>query len=273
MEMAPTANADRLAFAHGAFKTGSRTLAGETAVAISFNGSTHAVLMATPADLEDFAFGFSLTEGIIPGLEAIENVEIIETPLGLDVQVRLTQDVADRLAKRRRSMVGPAGCGLCGVESLESALRAAPAVAHSIHLTPNDVTLAVAALAQAQPINDATRAVHAAGFFRPGQGMVAVREDVGRHNALDKLIGALARDGRDASDGAIVLTSRVSVEMVQKAAFAGAGVLIAISAPTTLAVQTAEKAGITLAAIARGNEFEIFTHADRISTGADADAA
>jgi FdhD protein len=265
--------AERLAFRKDAFSSGTRILAEETAVAISFNGSAHAVLMATPTDLADFAAGFCLTERIVSGIEAIEGIELFETPLGIDVQMRLAEDVAAKLAARRRSMAGPAGCGLCGIESLEAAMREVPAVRSVAVLHPRDIARAVSALAEAQPINAETRAVHAAGFFLPGEGLIAVREDVGRHNALDKLVGALARNGRDATSGAVVLTSRVSVEMVQKAAVAGAGLIIAVSAPTALAVRMAEAAGITLAAIARGDEFELFTHPHRISTGANAHAA
>jgi FdhD protein len=269
----PIAQSHRLAFRNHAFATGSRALAAETAIAISYNGSTHAVLMATPRDLEEFAVGFSLTEGIIDSVEVIESVDVLETPLGLDLQIRLKDDAADRLAKRRRSMAGPVGCGLCGIESLEAAMRETPRVAAGFSLSPRDVASAVNSLATSQPINAQTHAVHAAGFFVPGLGLVAAREDVGRHNALDKLIGAMASDSANAGSGAIVLTSRVSVEMVQKAAITGAPVIIAISAPTSLAVATAEAAGITLVAIARGDEFEVFTHAERITNGSAADAA
>jgi FdhD protein len=263
----------RLSFRNHAFSGGTRELAQETAVALSFNGSSHAVLMASPQDLEDFAVGFSLTEGIIDAVEAIESIELVEAALGIDVQVRLAGDAHARLAQRRRSMAGPAGCGLCGVESIEAAMRGVPRAGRGVSFSPHDVAEAVRQLAEAQPLNTLTRAVHAAGFFVPGHGLEALREDVGRHNALDKLVGALARNGMDASGGAVVLTSRVSVEMVQKAAVARAGVLIAVSAPTSLAVSTAEAAGVTLVAIARGDEFEVFTHPDRITTGADADAA
>jgi FdhD protein len=230
-------------------------------------------LMATPQDLTDFAVGFSLTEGIISSREPIENIEIVETPLGMDVQVRLRGDVAEKLAARKRSMAGPVGCGLCGIESLEGAMRQVPKVEAYLQFSPQDIADAVFQLSANQPINTETRAVHAAGFYVPRQGLIAVREDVGRHNALDKLIGALAREGVDASVGAVVLTSRVSVEMVQKTAIAGSGMIIAVSAPTALAVKTAEAANITLAAIVRGPEFEVFTHPHRVGTGANANVA
>ena len=264
---------NHLIYRNNAFSNGNRTFAEETAIAISYNGSTHAVLMATPQDLSDFAIGFSLTEGIISSAEAIENIELIETPLGIDVQVRLAGDVAAKLAARKRSMAGPVGCGLCGIESLEGAMRQVPKVKTSTLFSPQDIAEAVAQLSANQPINSVTRAVHAAGFYIPGQGLIAVREDVGRHNALDKLIGALAIEGVDAGAGAVVLTSRVSVEMVQKTAIAGAGMIIAVSAPTSLAVQTADRAGIALAAIVRGAEFELFTHIERVGTGVKSNVA
>jgi FdhD protein len=262
-----------LIYRNSAFTTGTRTLAEETAIAISYNGSTHAVLMATPQDLEDFAVGFSLTEGIISNLEAIENIEIVETPLGIDLQVMLAGDVAEKLAVRKRSMAGPVGCGLCGIESLEGAMRQVPQVETQVQFSPQDIADAVAQLSANQPINTETRAVHAAGFYVAGQGLIAVREDVGRHNALDKLIGALVQQGVEASAGAVVLTSRVSVEMVQKTAIAGSGMIIAVSAPTALAVRTADDAGITLAAIVRGPEFEVFTHPHRVGMGANVNVA
>jgi FdhD protein len=266
-------SAPRLAFRNGAFAQGVRVVAEETALAMSFNGSTHAVMMATPCDLHDFAVGFALTERIVTSPQDIEEIAFVETPFGIDVQMRLPDDAAGRMGARRRAMAGPTGCGLCGVESLEVASRAIAPVNASAMLHSSDVVRAVAMLHDRQPLNAQTRAVHAAGFLVPGEGMVAVREDVGRHNALDKLIGALARMGVPPETGAIVLTSRVSVEMVQKTAISGCGVIIAVSAPTALAICVAESAGITLIAVARGDEFEMFTHPHRIGTGVDANAA
>jgi FdhD protein len=272
-QASPIVQSQRLAFRNHAFAAGSRALAEETAIALSYNGSTHAVLMATPQDLTAFAIGFSLTERIIDSVEAIESIEIIETQLGLDVQLRLANDVAERLAARRRSMAGPVGCGLCGVESLEAALREIVSVDQGVSLTPAMIADAITTMTAKQPINAETHAVHAAGYYIPGQGMIAVCEDVGRHNALDKLIGVLTVQGVIGSSGAVILTSRVSVEMVQKTAIAGAGMIIAISAPTALAVRTATEAGITLVAVARGNEFEVFTHPRRVMSGVETHAA
>lgn len=237
----------------------------EVAVAFTYNGGTQAVMMATPADLADFAVGFSLTEGIVRAHEEIERLEIVDDPVGIELRMWLPDVPARSLTERRRHNAGPTGCGLCGIESLSEAMRALPPVVEGPRVLPADIAGALGALAPLQTLNHETRAVHAAAFWLPGEGIVAVREDVGRHNALDKLIGALARQGVAATSGVLLMTSRVSVELVQKAAVAGMPILVAVSAPTALAVRTAEAAGITLVAVARADGFEVFTHARRIS--------
>ncbi|PZQ97932.1 MAG: formate dehydrogenase accessory sulfurtransferase FdhD [Cereibacter sphaeroides] len=252
----------RLAFGPLRVERGMRDLPEEVAVALSYNGSTQAVMMATPDALVDFAYGFSLTEGIASPSE-IEGVEVVETPRGIDVQIWLVPEAETRLAKRRRTMAGPVGCGLCGIDSLEEALRELPPVAADLSLTPSQICAAMAALTEHQPLHDVTRAVHAAAFWTPERGIVAAREDVGRHNALDKLAGAMLLGGVP-PQGALVLTSRVSIDMVQKCAAMGVPVLIAVSAPTAHAVEIAEAAGITLIALARPDRFEVFTQLQRI---------
>lgn len=262
----PVADAERLALRRGRFAASSRRVPEETAIAFTYNGSSHAVMMATPADLEDFAVGFSLSEGVIARLADIETIDIVPTGGGVDLQIGLRRDLSVAMAARRRAMAGPAGCGLCGVESIEAALRPARAVGAAVRFASSDITAAVAELSRRQPLNAETGATHAAGFLARGRALALVREDVGRHNALDKLIGAMTRLGLDPSGGVLALTSRVSVEMVQKAAAFGAPVIAAVSAPTALAIRTAEAAGVTLAALVRGGEFDIFTHAERIET-------
>jgi FdhD protein len=262
---APSHPAGRIAWRDGVVTQASRDIPEETPVALTYNASTYAVMMATPADLEDFAVGFSLTESVIETPADIVELAIVETELGVEARMWLDEARAAGLAERRRHMAGPTGCGLCGIESLEEvARRLRPVGGAALRLEPAQLIAAIAGLGSAQTLNAATRAVHAAGFWRPGEGLVAVREDVGRHNALDKLVGALARRGEAGEGGAVLLTSRVSVEMVQKAAVLGAPVVIAVSAPTALAVRTAQAAGITLVAIARRDGFEIFTHPERI---------
>ncbi len=246
----------------------------ETPVALSYGGTTHAVMMASPADLEDFAYGFSLTEGIVGGLGEIEAIEVEDAGEGIDIQIRLKDKANTRFQARRRRLAGPVGCGLCGIESIDEAMRAVRDVAgHRLELGAAEIVQAVGDLATQQPLHRETGAVHAAGLFVPGAGIVAVREDVGRHNALDKLAGALARQGIDGRDGAVAITSRVSVEIVQKAAAIGAPFVIAVSAPTALAVRTAEAAGITLVALVRGEDFEVFAHPERLKTGAEKNVA
>lgn len=251
----------RLAFGPSV-TAGDRVLPEEVAIALSFNGTTQAVMMATPADLMDFGYGFALTEGIA-GLADILSVEVEPLPRGHDVQVWLRPEAEARLAARRRTMAGPVGCGLCGIDSIDQALRDVPVVAPSaFHMTPAQVMAAVAALPAQQSLHDATRAAHFAAFWA-GRYLHA-REDVGRHNALDKLAGAMVRD-QTASQGAVVLTSRVSTDMVQKVAMLGAPMIIAVSAPTAEAVALAESAGITLIALARPDRFEVFSHSDRLT--------
>ncbi len=242
-----------------------RALPEEMAIAMVYDGTTHAVMMATPADVDDFAVGFSLTEGIVDGIHQIASCDVIPHPKGIEAQMWLAEDRGEALAARRRTLAGPVGCGLCGIDSIEAAVRSLPSLAATgPTLTAQEITTATESLRGWQPLHDRTRAVHAAGFMLPGQDVVLAREDVGRHNALDKLIGAMARQGIDPAQGAIVLTSRVSTEMVQKCVMAGCAILVAVSAPTLHALRLAEGAGLTLAAFARGEGFDLFTHPERL---------
>ena len=242
-----------------------RAIPEETAVAFTFNTASYAVMMATPQDLEDFAVGFSLTEGVISSRDAIESVEIVEDDVGIELRIWLKAPHAAEFLGRRRKMAGPTGCGLCGIESLLEAMRPPSSVGEGFVFMPDQIMTAVNSLFPQQTLNHETRAVHAAGFWDPARGLVAVREDVGRHNALDKLAGALVRENATPQQGIIVLTSRVSVEMVQKSAAIGGPIIVAVSAPTALAVRMADAAGMTLVAIARKDGFEVFTHPHRIS--------
>jgi FdhD protein len=256
---------------------GPRAIPEETALALTYNGGTYAVMMGTPQDLEDFAIGFSLSEGIVQSPDDIESLDIVPLDDGIELRMWLRQSKADRLSERRRHMTGPTGCGLCGIDSIAEALRPA-AIAGLIpglgrQFSALQIMAAMQSMPAQQTINRETRAVHAAAFWTPGRNMVALREDVGRHNALDKLAGALAQQKVAASDGMVLLTSRVSVEMVQKTAAIGAPLMIAVSTPTALAVRMADAVGITLCAIARTDGFEIFTHPGRIETAVAAQGA
>jgi FdhD protein len=243
---------------------GPRTVPEETPVALTYNHTTHAVMLATPGDLQDFAIGFSLTEGIIQNPEEIEEIEVVPADEGIELRMWLASDCIDALTVRQRRPAGPGGCGLCGLQSLADAIRQPPRVTADPRFTPADVITAMAAMPAAQRLNRQIRAVHAAAFWHPAHGMVALREDVGRHNALDKLAGALRRAQPATGDRLLLLSSRISVELVQKAPMIGAPVVVAVSAPTALALRPAEAAGITLIGIARGDKFEVFTHGSRI---------
>lgn len=260
----PTVTIRRTAVTAGHASSGERIVAEETAIALTYNQATYAVMMATPQDLEDFGLGFSLNEGVIASPAELLATEIVPHELGIDIRMRLADGAAVRTADRRRRLAGPVGCGLCGVESLQEAMRPVPPVTTTITMAARDVTAAIAAMTAAQALNRATSAVHAAAFWHRAHGLVALREDVGRHNALDKLAGALARTGHAAADGAVVISSRVSVEMVQKAAVMGAPILVALSAPTALAIRIADTAGLTLVAVARDDGFEVFSGPQRI---------
>lgn len=249
-----------------------RLLPEEVPVALVYDGATQAVMMATPTDLPDFLLGFALTEGLIARPNELTGAEIVAQPRGIEVRGWLAQGAATRLAERRRAIAGPVGCGLCGIDSIEQALRPLPraSLADGPRLRHDAPAQAIAALTAAQPLHAETRATHAAGFWLPGTGLVAVREDVGRHNALDKLAGALALAGAVPAAGVLVLTSRLSVDLVQKAAMIGARVLIGAASPTALAVAEAEAAHITLIARVRGASFEVYSHPQRFTEKAPA---
>jgi FdhD protein len=271
--MKPARIVHRQIWRESGLSLGSRSIPEETAVALTYNGGTHAVMMATPQDLEDFAVGFSLSEGVISSAADIESLDIVPLDDGVELRMWLRKPKADRLQERRRHIAGPTACGLCGIESIAEAMLPAAVIGHGQQFSPEQIMAAMQNVPSHQKLNIETRAVHAAAFWDCTGGIVALREDVGRHNALDKLAGALARASIVASEGIILLTSRVSVEMVQKSAAIAAPVMVSVSAPTALAVRMADRAGITLAAIARADGFEVFTHPCRISSGTAANVA
>lgn len=240
------------------------TVAEEVAVALVYNGISHAVMMATPCDLEDFARGFSLTERIVGRPSEIYDIEVEPVGRGIEVRLEIAAQRMAGLQERRRSLAGRTGCGLCGVDSLDAALRSAPAVSDSRPVARSAIERAMAGLPEHQKINRTNGATHAAGWASADGVLVAVREDVGRHNALDKLAGALALSGGAGPGGFVVVTSRCSYEMVQKAAAIGASAIAAVSAPTSLAIETAEQAAVALVAFVREGRLTAYAHPERI---------
>ncbi|HKD46477.1 MAG TPA: formate dehydrogenase accessory sulfurtransferase FdhD [Rhizomicrobium sp.] len=247
----------------GASQSDVRLVPEETAVAFVYDGVSEAVMMATPQDLDDFGFGFSLTEGIIGQTSDVCSLKIVSFASGIELRMELVEAQRERASKRRRQRAGPAGCGLCGIESLAQAMRAVPPITTNFTVKSEEVVESMRLLNEAQSLNRRTHAIHAAGFYRPDMGAIIVREDVGRHNAVDKVAGVLGRAG-GGTDGLLLLTSRISVELVQKAAMMGAPVLAAISAPTALALRLAQDVGICVIGVVRGTEMEIFTHPERV---------
>jgi FdhD protein len=235
-------------------------LAEEAPIALVFNGVSHAVMLATPADLADFGLGFALSEGIVANKAELVDLEVGGVAAGFEVRMAITLPRVAALKERRRNLVGRTGCGICGVDSIEQALRPVPEVPAKWTVGNKAVHAALDALPAVQAVNRATGALHAAAFADRQGRLLLAREDVGRHNALDKLVGGLARAGIDPASGFVVITSRCSVEMVQKAAMAGVPLLVAISAPTMLAKRTAEACGLTLLALARTDSVLAVSH-------------
>ena len=239
-------------------------VAEEVPVALEYNGVSHAVMLATPGDLEDFAMGFSLTEGIVTSPGQVYGMDVVPSCDGLTVQLEIASSCFVSLKERRRSLAGRTGCGLCGTESLDQAVRPVTALASDVRFEAVAVTAALQALRSRQVLHASTGATHAAGWARADGTLALVREDVGRHNALDKLVGAIARDRLAGHEGFFVVTSRASYEMVGKTAQAGVALLAAVSGVTGLAIDVAQSAGVALAGFARGQDLTLYAHEERL---------
>jgi len=240
-------------------------IAAEVPVALVYNARPHVVMMCTPADLEDFAVGFSVSEGIVVSAGDVRRTAVVKYAHGIEVQIEIPSDAAELLADRGRTLVGRTGCGLCGVEAIDDAMREPMPVRSRLSVSREALFKAGEALGAHQPMNRDTNTIHAAAWVRPDGSLHTVREDVGRHNALDKVIGALARAGVNASSGFLLVTSRASYELVQKAAAVNVGILAAVSRPTALAIQRAHDAGIALVGLLRGTSANVYTHRERIT--------
>ena len=236
----------------------------EVPVALEFNGVSHAVMLATPADLEDFALGFGLAEGIFTSAADLHDCEVRHSPQGITVAMQISARCFAALKERRRTLAGRTGCGVCGTESLDKVLRPVPVIEPATQIHSTAIARAMREMREHQVLCQATGAVHAAAWCSIAGAVLLAREDVGRHNALDKLIGALAKSELQRDAGFIAVTSRASVEMVQKAAVAGAPLLAAVSAPTSLAVETADAAQMALVGLARQGNLVVYSHAERI---------
>lgn len=279
---APEAAHERVAVERWLAGTTSRTIdevAEEAPVALSYQGVPHVVMLATPADLEDLGYGFTLSEELVASPEEIHSVEVAmaapaaaaadaapeaEVARAYEVRIGIAWERFPELLRRRRNLAGRTGCGLCGAETLEAAVRGRSRVGAGPRVTAAALHAAIVQLESLQPINARTGSVHAAAWVVPGEGIRLVREDVGRHNALDKAIGALVRSRAELDAGFMLVTSRASYEMVQKAATVGIAFLAALSAPTGLAVRRAERSGLTLVAFARRDRHVIYTHPQRL---------
>lgn len=236
----------------------------EVPVALVYNGISHAVMLATPNDIADFALGFSLTEGILKSPSELYDVEVVELTNGIEARLDIATERFVTLKDRRRNLTGRTGCGLCGVESLDAAVRNPAPVDDGLRVTPDAIHKALENLSELQLVHKKTGAAHAAAFALTDGTVLYAREDVGRHNALDKLLGALAKNKVDPKSGFVVVTSRASYEMVQKTASQGIALLAAVSAPTAYARRLAEESNVTLIGMTRGNRMTVYAHKERV---------
>jgi FdhD protein len=253
----------------------SAPIAEEVPVAMVYNGEPFVVVMASPADFEDLAIGFSFTEGIVDSPDGVAIVDVVRHSRGVEVQMRIAETAAARIADRRRGISARTGCGVCGVDSIDEVLRPPRAVADGQRFGVDALWRAAGELEGRQPVNVETRAVHAAGLADVSGALAIVREDVGRHNALDKVIGAMLRRGDadtptrrfpqlDPRGAFLVVTSRASYELVQKTAVAGISLLAAVSRPTSLAISLADRANVTLVGLLRGRSANVYSHPARL---------
>jgi FdhD protein len=241
-------------------------VAEERPVGLLYQGIPHVVMLASPADLEDLGVGFTLSEGIAADASEIHSVDVAHKDGSITVNLGISSNSFAALLRQRRNLAGRTGCGLCGVENVEDAVRSPRHVGAGVRVTPDELHAQLAALQDRQPVNARTGSVHAAAWALPGKGIQLVREDVGRHNALDKVIGALARANRDCRAGYFIITSRASFEMVQKTAMVGASFVAAVSAPTALAIDVAKESGVTLVGFARADRHVIYSHPERLQS-------
>jgi formate dehydrogenase accessory protein FdhD len=261
---AASAEVEVLRWTRGAVARTTDLVAEEMPVALVYHEVPHVVMLATPADLEDYAVGFTLSEGLVARADEIRSVEVVQGEASADVKITVAWQRFTQLLQRRRNLAGRTGCGLCGAETAEDAIRECPPVPAGVSITAAELHAAIAQLSGRQPINKRTGSVHAAAWVVPGAGIQVVREDVGRHNALDKTIGALARAQADFTAGYMLITSRASYEMVQKCATMGVALLVALSAPTAFAVRLAQRSGLTLVAFARADQHVVYAHPHRL---------
>jgi len=244
-------------------------VAEEVPISLIYNGLPHVVMLATPTNLEEFALGFSITEGILKNPQELLSTRIYNRSNGIEIQLKIPDHRFQCMSDKGRNLTGRTGCGLCGASTLKQAIRQPNAVDASLMLSDTDLRAALSELHQHQNLNRITGAIHAAAWAVPGQGIIDIREDVGRHNALDKLIGFLLKTGKDLSTGFVIVTSRASYEMVQKTAWVGINLLAAISAPTGLAIRLANETGLTLIGFARDDQHVIYTHPQRLTHNND----
>ncbi len=249
----------------GTFEERTEQVVEETPVVIVYNAIPHVVMMATPRDLEDFALGFSVTEELIRSPADLKSLQVVKYSQGIELQASVSTECEAVIAARARRLTGRTGCGICGSDSIEGVLKTVHPVAHGVVVPAGAIERAFQSLVDHQQLNASAGAVHAAGWASLEGAILVAREDVGRHNALDKLIGALLKSGVKPEGGFVVVTSRASFEMAQKATVFGARLLAAISGPTGLAVRVAQQAGLTLVGFARQGRMTVYTHPQRVA--------